>query len=150
MNKALSEQKARLGVFAALFCAALGAGIFSASAAQIQPPDIHDLVRGKIILQVQQKGEAFYVFPGDDYRYYLDTPDNAYKIMRLLGTEVRHNVATAKVLPPGLAGRVIIDVDDHGKAYYIEPAHRTATYLAGPKQVFEVIHRLDTGRRRAS
>ncbi len=40
---------------------------------------------GKIFLQVESKGEAWYVFPGNGKRYYLGRPQDAFEIMRNLG-----------------------------------------------------------------
>ena len=40
--------------------------------------------KGKIFLQVEAKGEAWYVNPADGRRYYLGRADDAYQIMRKL------------------------------------------------------------------
>jgi hypothetical protein len=40
---------------------------------------------GKIFLQVESKGEAWYVNPIDKKRYYMGRPANAFQIMRKLG-----------------------------------------------------------------
>ncbi|MDD5109955.1 MAG: DUF2330 domain-containing protein [Patescibacteria group bacterium] len=48
-------------------------------------PAFAKLHAGKIFLQVQAKGEAWYVNPVDGKRYFLGKPDDAYAIMRNLG-----------------------------------------------------------------
>ena len=40
---------------------------------------------GRILLQVQGKGEAWYIYPVDLKRYYLSRPADAFAIMRQLG-----------------------------------------------------------------
>jgi hypothetical protein len=40
---------------------------------------------GKILLQVEKNGEAWYVYPGDNKRYFLGKASDAYNIMRELG-----------------------------------------------------------------
>ncbi len=40
---------------------------------------------GKIFLQVEANGEAWYVNPGDSKRYFLGRPSDAFEIMRTLG-----------------------------------------------------------------
>lgn len=40
---------------------------------------------GRILLQVESHGEAWYVNPADLRRYYLGRPDDAFNIMRFLG-----------------------------------------------------------------
>lgn len=47
-----------------------------------------DLVQkreGKILLQVENKGEAWYVNPEDGLRYFLGRPADAFRVMRDLG-----------------------------------------------------------------
>ncbi|MFH1582845.1 MAG: hypothetical protein ABIB72_00805, partial [Candidatus Falkowbacteria bacterium] len=41
--------------------------------------------KGKIFLQVQSRGEAWYVNPADGKRYFLARPADAFNIMRQLG-----------------------------------------------------------------
>lgn len=41
--------------------------------------------KGKILLQVEGKGEAWYINPADNKRYFLGRPADAFKIMRILG-----------------------------------------------------------------
>jgi len=42
-------------------------------------------LKGKILLQVQQNGEAWYLSPVDSKRYFLGRPHDAFTIMRNLG-----------------------------------------------------------------
>ena len=41
--------------------------------------------KGKIFLQVEDNGEAWYVYPVDSFRYYLGRPRHAFTIMRSMG-----------------------------------------------------------------
>lgn len=43
---------------------------------------------GKILLQVEQNGEAWYIYPDNQQRYYLGRPEDAFRIMRTLGLGV--------------------------------------------------------------
>jgi hypothetical protein len=45
-------------------------------------------MRGKIYLQVQSRGEAWYINPADGLRYYLGGAKEAYDLMRRLGTGI--------------------------------------------------------------
>jgi hypothetical protein len=40
---------------------------------------------GKIFLQIENNGEAWYLNPGDNKRYFLGRPDDAFSVMRQLG-----------------------------------------------------------------
>ena len=46
---------------------------------------------GKILLQVEQNGEAWYVSPADGKRYFLGRPSDAFNVMRNLGLGVSSN-----------------------------------------------------------
>jgi len=47
--------------------------------------------KGKIFLQVQSRGEAWYVNPADGKRYFLARPDDAFNIMRQLGVGISNS-----------------------------------------------------------
>ncbi|MFA5360038.1 MAG: hypothetical protein WC349_03745 [Patescibacteria group bacterium] len=47
--------------------------------------------KGKIFLQVQSKGEAWYVNPADGKRYFLARPADAFNIMRQLGVGISNS-----------------------------------------------------------
>jgi hypothetical protein len=56
----------------------LGPGALSLNA------DLSNKLKGKILLQVQQHGEAWYINPVDGKRYYMPDGSSAYQIMRYL------------------------------------------------------------------
>jgi len=47
--------------------------------------------KGKIFLQVEQNGEAWYVNPGDGKRYFLGRPEDAFNVMRDLGLGISND-----------------------------------------------------------
>jgi len=63
----------------------LGSGRWSFSATLV------DRLRGRILLQVEEHGEAWYVNPADGRRYYMKDGDFAYEIMRFLGLGITNN-----------------------------------------------------------
>ena len=52
---------------------------------QISNDRIAERLKGRILLQVQEHGEAWYVNPVDGKRYYLKDGESAYQIMKKLG-----------------------------------------------------------------
>ncbi len=50
-----------------------------------------DKQKGKILLQVENKGEAWYVNPEDGKRYFLGRPIDAFGVMRNLGLGISNN-----------------------------------------------------------
>ncbi len=50
-----------------------------------------DKLRGRILLQVESHGEAWYVNPNDNKRYYMKDGDSAYQIMRFLSLGITND-----------------------------------------------------------
>lgn len=101
--------------------------------------------KGLIFIETQQNGEAWYVNPADSYRYYLGRPNDAFYIMRRLGLGVKHEVIQKGVFPDRLSGRILIDVEDKGRAYYINPKNKKAYYLGRPEDAFRIMVELGVG-----
>ncbi|MEA3449422.1 MAG: hypothetical protein U9Q85_00345 [Patescibacteria group bacterium] len=103
-------------------------------------------LKGRILLQVEERGEAWYINPTDNYRYYLSSPKKALAIMRELGLGATHEfITTYKYYPVHVLGKILIDVDDFGKAYYINPVDKKAYYLGGQNKAFSVMRELGLG-----
>jgi len=70
----------------------LGLGATHADIEKI-PSNLHDdsdllfanMHSGEILLDVQRNGEAWYIYPGDMWGYYLDRPATAFQVMRNTG-----------------------------------------------------------------
>lgn len=101
---------------------------------------------GRILLQVQSRGEAWYVNPADQKRYYLGRPSDAFDIMKKIGLGVKHKIITNyKIYSANFLGKILIDVEYKGKAYYINPADKKAYYLGRPDDAFVIIKKLSLG-----
>ncbi len=105
-------------------------------------------LNGRILLQVQDKGQAWYVNPLDSRRYYLGRPDDAFQIMRAFGLGVSNNDLNyflSSKAPTRLAGRILLKVQDKGQAYYVEPLTLKLYYLGRPLDAFNVIRGFGLG-----
>ncbi|MCG2691011.1 hypothetical protein L6249_03030 [Candidatus Parcubacteria bacterium] len=101
---------------------------------------------GWILLQVESHGEAWYVNPGDNKKYYLGRPADALNIMRNLGLGATHDfIVGYTAYPDHVLGKILIDVDDYGKAYYIYPKDKKRYYLGKPGDAFAVMKQLGLG-----
>ncbi|MDP2944400.1 MAG: hypothetical protein Q8N57_02375 [bacterium] len=98
---------------------------------------------GRILLQVQDKGQAWYVNPIDGKKYSLGKPQDAYNLMRRFGLGISNNNLTALEKNPSawkkLAGRILIKTEDNGKAYYFDPLKLKLYYLGRPADAYNVI-----------
>lgn len=103
---------------------------------------------GRILLQVERSGRSWYVYPGDRMRYFLGRPVDAFNLMRKLGLGVNHAYITKyqnRTFPIQVAGKILLDVEDSGKAYYIYPVDNKAYYLGRPNDAFQIMRQLGLG-----
>ncbi|MCU0680203.1 MAG: hypothetical protein MUF50_02755 [Planctomycetes bacterium] len=105
-------------------------------------------LRGKILLQVENKGAAWYVNPQDLKRYYLGRPDDAFQLMRRFGLGVSNadfGFYDSFHAPAKLAGRILLKVEDKGQAYYVDPTNLKLYYLGRPFDALQVIRQRGLG-----
>jgi len=109
--------------------------------------DLADRLRGRILIQTQSHGEAWYVYPTDLRRYYLGRPADAYLLMQRLSLGVTNADFSGwnGLAPARLAGRIILKTQDHGRAYYINPADLKLYYLGRPADAFDLMRRFGLG-----
>ncbi len=111
---------------------------------------------GAILLDVERNGEAWYIYPEDNKRYYLGRPGDAFQIMRELGLGIsEHNfqkIAQAGTPVDGdlelarrLAGKIIIQTEKNGEAWYVYPEDLKKYYLGRPKDAFKIMRELSLG-----
>lgn len=105
-------------------------------------------LNGRILLQVEAKGEAWYVNPLDSSRYYLGRPEDAFALMRSLGLGASNydigNYQKTKA-PARLSGRILLQVQDKGQAFYVNPLDLKLYYLGRPNDAFYLMRSLGLG-----
>src|SRR5680860_112570 len=108
--------------------------VFSVASPALAYPEsnLSSRLSGKILLDVDNKGEAWYVYPGDFHRYYLGTPSDAYDIMKYLSLGVSNDnfIKIASSTEDRFKGLILLKPEDNGQAYYVNPDTKVLTYLA--------------------
>lgn len=103
-------------------------------------------LKGRILLQVEERGEAWYVHPNTGLKYYLSSPAKALDAMRELGLGATSEFISSRIYYPAhVWGRILIDVEDLGKAYYIDPVDKQAYYLGSPEQAYQIMRERSLG-----
>ncbi len=114
---------------------------------------------GRILLSVQENGEAWYVYPENNRRYFLGRPNDAFSIMRELGLGISQedwqkipeiNDEDDKEgidldLTKRLAGRIVLQVEENGEAWYINPLNLRKYFLGRPADAFSIMRELGLG-----
>jgi len=103
---------------------------------------------GKILLQVQSRGEAWYINPKDNKRYYMANGNEAYRVMRYLGVGITdanlNKIRTNKIFAKNNSGKIFLQVESHGEAYYVD-FNGVAHYLKDGAAAYEVMRSLGLG-----
>lgn len=102
---------------------------------------------GKILLDVNNNGEAWYVYPGDFHRYYLGTPVDAYGIMKNLSLGVSNDdfARIVSTTTDRFKGLILLKPEDVGKAYYVNPVDKSINYIANATDAFYIMRKLSLG-----
>ena len=139
-------------LFSALLALAAIAPI-AADAATLTP--LAQRLAGRILLQVESYGRAWYVDPTDGLRYYMQDGAAAYEIMRTLSLgisdkdlakiPINKNDKADRVLVNRLAGRILLQVEQHGEAWYLNPTDGLRYYLADGPTAYELMRTLSLG-----
>jgi hypothetical protein len=114
----------------------------------LKAAELIDRVRGRILLQVESHGEAWYVNPKDSKRYYMADGAEAYNIMRNLGVgitdvdlaRIKANKTFAKIHQ----GKIFLQVESHGEAYYIN-IDGSPYYLKDGEAAYSIMRQLGLG-----
>jgi|GEM_PF-1098612 len=113
-------------------------------------------LKGYILLQVQEHGEAWYVNPINFKRYYMKDGPTAYEMMRSFGLGIT-DADLAKipkdtdtftgdtVLRNRLSGRILLQVQQHGEAWYVYPKTKKRYYLKDGAAAYEIMRYLSLG-----
>ncbi|GEM_PF-6405355 len=110
---------------------------------------LQNRLRGYILLQVESRGEAWYVNPADGKRYYMPDGATAYEMMRKFGLGIT-NADLAKLpqekenkkypsLYKNLKGKILLQVESHGEAWYINPKTGYRYYMQNGEATYSLM-----------
>lgn len=102
---------------------------------------------GRILLQVEEAGRAWYIYPKTLQRHYLGCPQDAFKIMRelSLGISNKDFINLTVTSKKRLAGFILLKVEDNGRAYYVNPVDLKLYYLGRPDDARLIMRELALG-----
>ncbi len=113
---------------------------------------------GKILLSVEKNGEAWYVYPENNKRYFLGRPNDAFALMRNLGLGIKEidfqrlakegmpdDLLGDLELARKLSGKIILQVERNGEAWYVNPDDLRIYFLGRPDDAFRVMRKLSLG-----
>lgn len=121
-------------------------------------------VKGYILLQVQEHGEAWYVDPVSQERSYMRDGAVAYQMMRSYGLGITDadlnklpkmnttaeiinasSICASNSLANRLKGRILLQIQQHGEAYYVYPKNCRMIYMKDGAAAYEIMRYLGLG-----
>lgn len=121
-------------------------------------------VKGYILLQVQSLGEAWYVHPETNKRYYMKDGNIAYQMMRSFGLGITDSdlgkipvstdtntlknatsVCLTNSTASRLKGKILLQVEQHGEAWYVYPKNCRRIYMKDGTAAYEIMRFLGLG-----
>ena len=103
---------------------------------------------GRILLQVEEKGQAWYLEPISKQKHFMGHPTDAFVMMRRFGlgiSEANFSKFEKSGVPTRFSGRIFLRVEAHGEAYYINPVDMKLHYLGRPADAFNIMKNLALG-----
>jgi len=129
-------------------CIALAVFAVLVPATRANAQELANSLKGRILIQVESKGEAWYINPKDAKRYYMANGSEAYSIMRTLGVGVTNKdlakIQSDKQVALKQQGKIFLQVESHGEAFYIDNKG-VAHYLKDGEAAYGIMRELGLG-----
>ena len=104
---------------------------------------------GRILLQVEAHGQAWYVNPTNQKRYSLGRPNEAFLIMKQLGIGITNS--DLNKIPVDInftkkhLGKIFLQVEERGQAWYVNPVNQKKYSLGNPNNALAIMRDLGLG-----
>lgn len=121
-------------------------------------------LHGRILLQVEEHGEAWYIKTNDSKRYYMKDGATAYSMMRYFSLGITDadlalipsvadttamnsstSVCSTNALANRLKGEILLQVQQHGEAWYVDPVKCRSIYMKDGATAYEIMRFLGLG-----
>jgi len=114
----------------------------------LKADSLSNLLKGRILLQVESNGEAWYVHPMTAEKYYMADGEDAYNIMRNLGVGITNanleKIKNNKNLAIKQKGKIFLQVESRGEAYYVG-FDGSLHYLKDGSEAYNTMKKLGLG-----
>lgn len=141
--------------------------ILNEAAEKITNNSLYKNLKGKIILKVEDSGEAYYVHPNKQEMHFLSRPVVAFYVMREQGIGISNSnlekIPVADNYCPSYTpdcdnsnthdinftkeqvGKIYLQVEENGEAWYVNPSDNKRYFLGRPTDAFNVMKNLGLG-----
>jgi hypothetical protein len=104
-------------------------------------------LKGKFVLQSDDHGQLWYVNPVNSEKYYFYDANSLFKIVKNVGLGINNKnfESLNKKNLAKISGRILIKVEDWGRAFYVEPGSLKLISLGNPNEIFRILAGLSLG-----
>lgn len=126
---------------------------------------LYNDLKGKIILRVEAKGEAYYIHPEKQKMYYLGRPADAFQVMREQGIGITtYNLERIRMpydcsdynpncnvseenttFANKQKGKIFLQVEKNGEAWYVDTINSRRHFLGTPVNAFGIMREQGLG-----
>ncbi|MCF7819946.1 MAG: hypothetical protein K9M44_00540 [Candidatus Pacebacteria bacterium] len=122
-------------------------------------------LKGSLLLDVEGNGEVYYVDPDSEGKEYLADGASAHRLLERralginevnfskleLGSEANEtNVCANSELASRLKGKIVLRVESHGEAYWINPNNCRAYYTGTYEAAYNLMKKMSLGIKKAN
>ena len=110
---------------------------------------------GRVLLQTEKNGELWYLDPVKQERFMVKNSYDMLRLMRFYGLGIRNTdlikiAAFGETKPTNanmnlakkLSGRILINVENNGEAWYVNPTNYMRYYLGTPQKAYELFKKI--------
>lgn len=122
--------------------------LFNEQVAQAQPVSLGAQLSGRIVIQTEEQGQAWYIDPTrSNQRVALNGPNTAFQIMSnsSLGISNSDFNSIQGDVPARLEGRFLIKTEDQGQIYYANPVDDSLVKISGPGGAHSLVQMVGLG-----
>lgn len=117
---------------------------------------MYNKLKGRIIINIEDGGRAYYISPVKKEMYFLCNPDYAFSLIHERGYGIT-NLNLKKIGEYGAQsgadnsftlkqqGKIFLQVESKGEAWYVYPLNKLRYYLGRPADAFKVMKELGLG-----
>ena len=121
--------------------------LFPVTTAAAPTVSLGQQLAGRIVIQVESHGEAWYVRPSDFKRVSLGDPTAAFNYMKSVAVGISNADFNSYngTAPSRLSGKFLLKTEDNGKLYYVNPVDHKMIYVNGASGAAALIQSVGLG-----
>ncbi|MFH1668041.1 MAG: CARDB domain-containing protein [Candidatus Komeilibacteria bacterium] len=124
--------------------------------AKYKDQSLTNRLKGRILLQAEENGEAWYVDADTEKKFYLKDGDAAYTALQAFGLGITNadlaqiptegsNATGNSALIERLKGKILLQVEGNGEAFYVNPETGQRHYLRNGAEAYRIMRELSLG-----